>query len=133
MISRFLGLDTVDSYLFFCVSVLCTVGCLASSLALPTRCQCHSPKWDNQNIPKHCQMSPRGKFASLHPHREPLMMKLRSVRCLQTARCPDVMDGYRAFHMYFLFAAAINISICICNFGHSLAGKTNGGKANILL
>lgn len=34
----------------------------------------------------------------------------------------------RLFHMHFLFAAAININILLCNSGNSLAGKMNGRR-----
>lgn len=132
----FLNLDTVDTLdqiiFLLCVSVLCIVGYLASFLA----CMGYMPV----ALPQLGQLKYLQRLPALLPLSPawlgPTDTKLWKVRCLQSsACCPDFMDSYRVFHMCFLFTAAININILICNSGYSLAAKINGGekRKNILL
>lgn len=131
--SRFLNLDAANTLnqirFFLCVCpVYCGIFSIfpglyppdASSL-FPQLGQSESP-----NIAR-CLLG-----TTLHPPLRTIIIKFQKVRSPQTsARRPDFMNSYRAFHSCLLFAAAININILICNFGRRLMG---GKKSkNILL
>lgn len=131
MISRFLTLDTVDTSYSVCpmyfgmFSIILGFHPLGASVTLPKGIIRISPNTTECPLGQIC--------IPTYPMRTTDDKASECSMSANSAHRPDFPDDYRAFHMHFLFAAAININILICNFGHSLAGKINGGEANILL